>query len=231
MKKLLLIVIFYSITSQAQSTNSSKTYQITDTTYTLISIANKQKLLISIIGNYRNNELTYYDYRVEVFNHIDKLLQTFSSYYIYDVYSDKDDFRLQDINFDNKDDLCVKTFEDQFNASYEFWQYDTTTYSFSYDSLLSDVIAINPYFDEGTKTITTGAGFPDWTYWEKTYIYNNSKLKLITEDYQEKLRPSPDNEYQFIYKRVKKVRQGNEMVIEKEVTGIIEEIGMGWDDR
>lgn len=221
----LIVILFLDCVSfiQAQSLDKFNIYQKIDTTYTFFSQFNKQKLSISLVDNYYDSEFWYREYWVKVYNAIGETIQMFSQ--INYEAQGKDDFHLEDINFDNYDDLVVLENENPFNRCYEFWRFDALLQKYIYDSLFYNTISCNPDFNKDSKTINTGgADGHTWTFWDETYSYNNGKLILIKEESQERYELIDSTNYEYNYRRIKRVRQGNEMVTVEEVIGTLEEV-------
>jgi hypothetical protein len=228
--KLFLTVLLFTCATliQAQSLDKYNIYQKIDTTYTLFSHNNKQKLSISLVDNYYDSEFWYREYWVKVYNPIGETIQMFSE--INYEAERKEDFQLEDINFDNYDDLLVLVSDSPFNECYEFWRFDILSQKYIYDSIFSDVVSCNPSFSKDSKTIyTSSADGRMMTFWDQTYNYNNGKLLLIKEESQEQYELIDSLNYQYNYRRIKKVRQGDEMIIVKEVIGTLEELDEKWD--
>lgn len=223
---LFIILYFYSafIAKAQVCENRLKT----DTTYTFISQHNHQKLSISLVDNNSNSNYSYPEYQVKVYNSIGDIIQMFSkiNYFV----RRKSDFRLMDANFDNYDDLLVLVNPNSFNTCYEFWMFDTISQKYNYDSLFSEVVSCNPDFNPNARTISTSNGDGrSMTFWNATYLYDNRNLILIEEESQEQFKLIDSTNYIYNYRRIKKARQGNKMVIVKEMIGTLEEVENGWN--
>jgi len=231
MKKFIYIIIilfFYSASDVfPQQLNKHNIYQKIDTTYTLNSSKNKLKMSISLVNNYYDNEFWYREYWVKVYNPIGETVQMFTK--INYEAERKDDFELQDINFDNYDDLMILVNENPFNSCYEFWVYDMLSHQYMFDKQFSSLVTCNPGFNKESKTIDTGgADGNSMTFWNQIYSCDDGKLVLIQEESQDKYELIDSTTYRYSYKRVKKVKQDGEMVIVKEVIGTLEDIDEKW---
>ena len=163
------------------------------------------------------------EYHINVYNSNGKKTQTFSN--INYEAEMEGDFRLKDINFDSYDDLLIKVNDDPFNNCFEFWVFDPDSEKYTYDSLFSDIISCNPSFVKELKTINTSIsdGYT-WSFWNKTYYYDDGNLLLIEEESQERYELIDSTNYEFNYRRIKRVRQGDKMVTIEEVIGTLEEV-------
>lgn len=220
-----LTILFFICASfaQAQDLDKFNIYQKIDTTYTLFSQNNKQKLSISFVDNYYDSEFWYREYWVKVYNPNGETIQMFSEINYEARW--KDDFELEDINFDNYDDLLVKVNDDPFNDCFEFWVFDPVTQKYTYNDLFSDLISCNPSFNKVLKTINTVASDGrTWSFWDKTYSYDDGKLLLIEEESQERYELIDSTNYEYNYRRIKRLRQGDEMVTVEDVIGTLEEV-------
>jgi hypothetical protein len=224
-KLLISVLLFISSAFIVQAQDWKGLYQKIDSTYTLFSSNNKHKLSISIMDD---DTADFREFNISVYNLSGEMIQKFSD--INYAAENKGDFRLRDINFDNYDDLIVLVNENPFNRCYEFWRFDTLLQKYEFDSLFSEIITCNPDFNKDSKTIETGGSDGHtWTFWDETYSYADGKLILIKELRQEQYKLIDPSTYEYSYRRIKKVRQGNQMVIVKEITGSLEEIDEKWD--
>jgi hypothetical protein len=224
-KLLISVLLFISSAFIVQAQDWKGLYQKIDSTYTLFSSNNKHKLSISIMDD---DTADFREFYISVYNLSGETIQKFSD--INYAAENKGDFRLRDINFDNYDDLIVLVNENPFNRCYEFWRFDTLLQKYEFDSLFSEIITCNPDFNKDSKTIyTSSADGRMMTFWDQTYNYNNGKLLLIKEELQEQYELIDSLNYQYNYRRIKKVRQGDEMIIVKEVIGTLEELDEKWD--
>ncbi|MFC2134903.1 XAC2610-related protein [Bacteroidota bacterium] len=191
--KTLIIILLLSIASlvKSQSLDKANIYQIIDTTYTYISETNNHKLAISLVSNYEENEFWHNSYLVSVFGKRN-VIQTFSKFN--DQAESEEDFLLEDVNFDDFDDLMVlSTIDNTGNYGYEYWIFDPEKKQYFLDEQLSELIAGNPSFNKTEKTYTTGGRLGIDSYSFSTYKYVNGELILIKEEYQEPIIGQDDD--------------------------------------
>lgn len=228
--KILITILLFTCSSfvQTQDLDKFNIYQKIDTTYTLFSQNNKQKLSISLVDNYYDSEFWYREYWVKIYNPLGETIQMLSK--INYEAEEKEHFQLKDINFDNYDDLAVLVNQNPFNEYFEFWRFDTLSKKFLYDSLFSEIVSCNPAFNKDYKTVYTGGSDGNtWTFWDETYSYADGKLILVKELRQEQYQLIDLSTNEYSYRRIKKVRQGDEMVIVKEIIGTLKEVDEKWD--